>query len=68
MAWGSIPIGALIGGVLVTVLDGPLDRSSALRAPWLMSAAIHIGLISIVARRLNTAALDAIRPTADAQR
>jgi MFS family permease len=68
MAWGSIPIGALIGGVLVTVLDGPLDRSSALRAPWLMSAAIHVGLISIVARRLNTAALDAIRPTADAQR
>ena len=64
MAWGSIPIGALIGGLLVTVLDGPLDRSTALRAPWLLSAVIHFGLIAIVVRRLNTAALDAIRPSA----
>ena len=30
--WGAIPIGGLIGGVLVAVLDGPLSRESALRA------------------------------------
>jgi MFS family permease len=52
MAWGSIPIGAMLGGVLVSLLDGPFDRQTALRAPWLV----------IVLRRLNTAALDAIRP------
>ena len=28
--WGAIPIGALIGGGMVAVLDGPLDRDAAL--------------------------------------
>ena len=62
MAWGSIPIGAMLGGVLVSLLDGPFDRQTALRAPWLVSALIHVGILVIVLRRLNTAALDAIRP------
>ncbi len=64
MAWGSIPVGALAGGTLVALLDGPLDRSTALRAPWILSAVIHISLLSLVLRRLSTAALDSIRPTA----
>lgn len=62
MAWGSIPLGAMVGGLVVSVLDGPFDRSTALRAPWLLSAAIHASILVVVKRRLNTAALDAIRP------
>ena len=27
--WGAIPIGGLIGGVMVAVLDGPLSREGA---------------------------------------
>ena len=52
----------MLGGVLVSLLDGPFDRQTALRAPWLVSALIHVGILVIVIRRLNTAALDAIRP------
>lgn len=64
MAWGSIPIGAVIGGALVSVLDGPMGRVPALRAPWLLSALIHGAILIVVIRRLNTSALNAIRPTA----
>ena len=35
--WGAIPIGALLGGVLVAVLDGPLSREWALRMPWIVA-------------------------------
>ena len=61
LAWGSIPIGAAIGGLVVTVLDGPFDRETALRAPWIISGVVHIGLLMVVLRRLSTAALDSIR-------
>ncbi|MGB1380381.1 MAG: MFS transporter [Ilumatobacteraceae bacterium] len=67
LAWGSIPIGAAIGGVVVAVLDGPLSRDAALRAPWIISGVVHIGLLVVVLRRLSTAALDSIRsPEAEA--
>jgi len=67
LAWGSIPIGAAIGGVVVAVLDGPLSRDTALRAPWIISGVVHIGLLVVVLRRLSTAALDSIRsPEAEA--
>ena len=61
LAWGSIPIGAAIGGVIVALLDGPLDRETALRAPWIISGLVHIALLVVVIRRLSTAALDSIR-------
>jgi MFS family permease len=61
LAWGSIPIGAAIGGVVVALLDGPLDRETALRAPWIISGVVHIALLVVVLRRLSTAALDSIR-------
>ena len=37
--WGMIPIGGLIGGALVAVLDGPLSREWALRMPWIVAGA-----------------------------
>ncbi|MDA0202319.1 MAG: MFS transporter [Actinobacteria bacterium] len=61
LAWGSIPIGAAIGGVIVALLDGPFDRQTALRAPWIISGLVHIALLVVVIRRLSTAALDSIR-------
>ena len=63
LAWGSIPIGAALGGLLVNVLDGPLGRSTALRWPWYVSVAIHVVLLIVVRRKLNTAALDTLRTT-----
>ena len=43
--WGAIPIGALIGGVIVAVLDGPLDRDTALRVPWIVAG---LGTLALV--------------------
>ena len=63
LAWGSIPIGAALGGLLVNVLDGPLGRTTALRWPWYVSVAIHVVLLIVVRRKLNTAALATLRTT-----
>lgn len=34
LAWGMMPLGLLLSGLIVRLLDGPLDRSSALIAPF----------------------------------
>ena len=43
-AWGMMPIGAAIGGVTVAIVSTFADREWALRATWLLDAAIHVGL------------------------
>ncbi|HMO09497.1 MAG TPA: MFS transporter [Paracoccaceae bacterium] len=37
--WGSMPLGALAGGLAVALLEDGLGREMALRAPWLIAAA-----------------------------
>ena len=37
--WGSMPLGALAGGVVVSLAESGLGRESALRAPFLLAAA-----------------------------
>ena len=60
-AWGSIPIGMLLGGAMVTVLAHYLSRESALRAPFFASAALGLVLLVLAAPRLTTAKIDASR-------
>ena len=60
-AWGSIPIGMLLGGGLVTVLAHYLSRESALRAPFFASAILGFVLLVLAAPRLTTAKIDASR-------
>ena len=36
--WGSMPLGALSGGVIVTLLENELGREAALRSPFLLAA------------------------------
>ena len=36
--WGSMPLGALAGGVIVSLLENELGREAALRAPFLLAA------------------------------
>ena len=59
--WGAIPIGALIGGLLVAGLDGPLSRTAALRAPWLIAGAAQLVVAAVIGRHLTTARIDAAR-------
>ena len=59
--WGAIPIGGLIGGVIVAVLDGPVSRDVALRAPFVVAGVAQLGLSLWAVPRLTTAKLDAAR-------
>jgi hypothetical protein len=39
LAWGMMPIGLLLSGIIVRMLDGPLSREAALAAPFWVAAA-----------------------------
>ena len=46
--WGSMPLGALAGGLLVSLLESEIGREAALRAPFLL-AAISCALLLVYA-------------------
>ncbi len=56
-----IPIGSLIGGILVVVVDTFASRDAALRVPFVVSAAAHVLLLAWALPRLNTAEIDAAK-------
>jgi len=60
-AWGMMPIGSAIGGVLVLVVDQMGSRSMALRAPWMASAAIHAVLYFVARTKLTTERIETAR-------
>jgi MFS family permease len=55
--WGMMPIGTLLGGALVTVVESGADRELGLRSPFLLAAAVHVVLLLTVSPRLTTAAV-----------
>ena len=61
LAWGMIPLGAIVGGVIVTVTEQVGDRELALRMPWFVAGAIEVALLVYAAPRLTTARIDAAR-------
>ncbi len=65
-AWGMMPIGAAIGGVVVLVADSFATRAWALRATWLVAASIYLGLFVAGRRKLTTAKIEAARASAPA--
>jgi MFS family permease len=60
-AWGMMPIGAAIGGVTVLVVDLFASRDWALRATWLLCAAIYVWLYIWGRGALTTERLEAAR-------
>jgi Na+/melibiose symporter-like transporter len=60
-AWGMIPVGAAIGGVIVAVVAAFGDRELALRVPWVVAGGIDVALLVYAAPRLTTARMDAAR-------
>ena len=52
--WGSMPLGALAGGAIVTLTQNDLGRETALRLPFVM-ACLGMGLVLVYAMlRLKT--------------
>jgi MFS family permease len=62
--WGMLPIGAVLGGVIVAGTETFLGREWALRAPFLFAFVVHSGLFFYALPRLNSARIEAARTRA----
>ncbi|MCB1405202.1 MAG: MFS transporter [Rhodobacteraceae bacterium] len=51
--WGSMPLGALAGGLVVALLEPGMGREMALRAPFALSALCCAGLLAFALARLR---------------
>ena len=60
-AWGTIPIGTLLGGGLVAALEGPFGREMAFRSVYFVGAASGFLLFIYAIRVLTTEAIDEAR-------
>lgn len=61
IGWGTIPLGSLFGGALVAVGEPVLGREWALRAPFLVAAAVFAVLLAYARPRINTARIEQAR-------
>ncbi len=62
--WGMMPIGTALGGVIVAVMEHLTDRETALRSPWVVSAALGLLLMLYAVPRLTTERMDRARAEA----
>ena len=65
-AWGTIPIGTLLGGGLVAALEGPFGREMAFRSVYFVGAALGFVLFLYAIRVLTTKAIDEARAAGSA--
>lgn len=63
-AWGMMPIGAILGGVIVAVTEVWGSRELALRMPFFAAAALQLVLLAFALPRLTTEKMDAARAEA----
>lgn len=64
-AWGMIPIGSLLGGVVVEVTSRIANRPLGLRMPFLLSAGIYVVLFLFALPRLGTTQIEDARAEAE---
>lgn len=60
-AWGMMPIGSLLGGLVVAFATPLVGRPDALRWPFFITAGVYAILLVYAMPRLSTARLDAAR-------
>ncbi|MEM7321844.1 MAG: MFS transporter [Actinomycetota bacterium] len=60
-AWGMIPIGALLAGLIIAAVEVVSDRSVALRAPWVVAGIGMFLILAIGGSRLTTSRIEAAR-------
>lgn len=63
-AWGMIPIGSALGGVIVAIADVNGSREFALRLPWFVAGGCYLVLFVFAAPKLTTAKIEAARAAA----
>jgi hypothetical protein len=67
LGWGMMPIGSLVGGLVVTLVDSFAGREVALRTPYVIAVAGNLALLAFGARRLTTAKIEAARDAGRAE-
>lgn len=60
-AWGMMPIGAMLGGLVVTIARTFTDHETSLRAVWWVDGSIYFVLFLVGRRLLTTERLEAAR-------
>jgi MFS family permease len=65
-AWGTIPIGTLLGGGLVAALEVPFGREMAFRSVYFVGATLGFLLFIYAIRVLTTEAIDKARAAGSA--
>ncbi|MCP5033608.1 MAG: MFS transporter [Actinomycetia bacterium] len=65
-AWGMMPVGAILGGLTVTITELVGSRELALRMPWLVAGVAQLLLLIFAAPRLTSEKLEAARAEATA--
>ncbi|WP_210418139.1 MFS transporter [Ruania zhangjianzhongii] len=65
--WGTISLGTLLGGVLVSAGEPFLGREWALRLPFLLAGAAYLVLLALALPRLTTAAIESAQARAEAE-
>nr|WHW29289.1 putative MFS transporter [uncultured bacterium] len=60
-AWGMMPIGAFLGGVVVLVTEATASRELALRMPWFFAGVAQFVLLVGVTRLLTTDKIESAR-------
>ena len=63
--WGSMPIGAAIGGALVSLGEPLLGRPMALRLPFFVSGAVHFAAFLYALGKLSTPVIRAAEAAAE---
>lgn len=53
LSWGAIPLGTLLGGLVVTLAEPGLGREAALRAPFLVAGVMPLLAVPFSLRWLN---------------
>jgi hypothetical protein len=60
-AWGMMPFGAALGGVIVFAMEPITSRDTALRSTWFAAALVHLGLLVFGRKRLTTDKIETAR-------
>jgi MFS family permease len=63
-AWGMMPIGTALGGLIVWFTEIFGSRELALRMPWFVAGLLHLVLFVFAAPKLTTAKIEAARVAA----
>jgi len=61
LGWGMMPIGSLVGGLVVVVADDFVSRELALRLAYVLAIVGNLILLAFGTRRLTTARIEAAR-------